>query len=88
MIPIEWLHELITERDGYRRLLRESDGLTQAAYRLALAKCMSSETATHVPTRAEVRAAARTIAARVAGVVVPEPQTLERDCEALGLPVL
>ncbi|HEY8552902.1 MAG TPA: hypothetical protein VIL43_00005 [Burkholderiales bacterium] len=88
MIPIEWLNELIQDRDGYRRLLHESGGLTQAAYRLARAKCMSWEHSTAVPTRAEVRAAAREIARRVPGVIVPETATLLRDCEALGLSVL
>lgn len=88
MIPSEWLNELVQARDGYRRLLSESGGLTRAAYRLALAKCMSWEHATHVPTRAEVRAAAREIARRVPGVSVPEIAALERDCIALGLSVL
>ena len=60
MIPIEWLNELIETRDGFRNLLNQ-EGLTRAAYRLALAKCMSGERSTHVPTRGEVRAAAREI---------------------------
>lgn len=88
MIPIEWLNELIEERDGYGRLLHESGSLTEAAYRLARAKCLSWERSTHVPTRTEVRAAAREIARRVPGLSVPETQTLLRDCEALGLSVL
>ncbi len=88
MIPIEWLNELVQERDGYRRLLRESGSLTQAAYRLARAKCLSWEQSTTVPTRIEVRAAAREIARRVPGVSVPETSTLVRDCEALGLSIL
>ncbi|MBZ0116792.1 MAG: hypothetical protein K8H88_07350 [Sandaracinaceae bacterium] len=41
MIPIEWLNELIQERDGYRRLLTECGSLPAAAYRLARAKCLS-----------------------------------------------
>lgn len=88
MIPIEWLNELIQERDGYRRLLAEAGSLTEAAYRLARARCLSGERSTHVPTRLEVRAAAREIAGRVPGLAVPESQTLARDCEALGLSVL
>ncbi|MCZ7685681.1 MAG: hypothetical protein M5U28_45640 [Sandaracinaceae bacterium] len=88
MIPIEWLEELVRERDGYRRLLCESGSLTQAAYRLARAKCLTWEHSTSVPTRTEVRAAAREIARRVPGVSVPETTTLLRDCEALGLSVL
>src|SRR5262245_21173448 len=49
MIPIEWLNELIQERDGYRRLLCESGSLPAAAYRLAHAKCLARERSTHVP---------------------------------------
>jgi hypothetical protein len=88
MIPIEWLNELIRERDGYRRLLAESGSLTVAAHRLARAKCMTWEHATHVPTRVEVRAAAREIARRVPGTRVPQTSVLVQDCEALGLSVL
>jgi hypothetical protein len=88
MIPSEWLRELVQERDGFRRLLSESGGLTEAAYRLARARCLSREVATHVPTRIEVRAAAREIARRVPGTLVPETESLARDCEALGLSVL
>jgi hypothetical protein len=88
MIPIEWLNELIEERDGYRRLLNESGSLSAAAHRLARAKCLSCELSTHVPTRIEVRAAAREIARRIPGVRVPDSGTLLRDCEALGLSVL
>ena len=87
MIPIEWLNELIETRDGFRNLLNQ-EGLTRAAYRLALAKCMNGERSTHVPTRGEVRAAAREIAARVPGTSVPDTSTLVRDLEALGIAVL
>lgn len=87
MIPIEWLNELIETRDGFRNLLNQ-EGLTRAAYRLALAKCMSGERSTHVPTRGEVRAAAREIAARVPGTSVPDTSTLVRDLETLGIAVL
>ena len=88
MIPIEWLNELIQTRDGYRRLLEESGSLPEAAYRLARAKCQTLEVSTHVPTRIEVRAAAREIARRVPGTSVPETTTLVKDCEALGLSIL
>lgn len=88
MIPIEWLNELIQERHGYRRLLEQSGCLSAAAHRLAWARCMCRERSTHVPTRVEVRAAAREIARRVPGLVVPAADDLARDCEALGLPVL
>ncbi len=88
MIPIEWLNELIQARDGYQRLLRESGSLPEAAYKLARAKCLSRERSTAVPTRFEVRAAAREIARRVPGLLVPESDVLAHDCEALGLSVL
>jgi hypothetical protein len=88
MIPIEWLNELIQSRDGYRRLLSTEGSLSAAAYRLALAKCMSWEQSTHVPSRSELRAAAREIARKIPGTAVPETSTLVRDCEALGLFVI
>lgn len=88
MIPIEWLNELIQERDGYRRLLEQSGSLTVAAHRLAQARCITRERSTHVPTRVEVRAAAREIARRVPGLTVPDTEIVARDCEALGLSVL
>ncbi len=88
MIPIEWLDELIRTRDGYPRLLRESGSLARAAYKLARAKCMTRERSTAVPTRMEVRAAAREIARRVPGLEVPASGVLANDCEALGLSVL
>jgi len=37
--PLEWLTQLDQERDGYRRLVRESGGAGRAAYRLARARC-------------------------------------------------
>ncbi|HJL17654.1 MAG TPA: hypothetical protein RMH99_18465 [Sandaracinaceae bacterium LLY-WYZ-13_1] len=82
------MNDLIQARDGYRRLLEESGSLPHAAYRLAKAKCQTWEHATDVPTRIEVRAAAREIARQVPGTAVPETRTLLRDCEALGLSVL
>lgn len=88
MIPIEWLNEVTRERDGYRRLLSDSETLCCAAYRLAKAKCLTREHATNVPTEAEVRAAARQIAGRVAGVEVPSRAVLRSDLEARGLLVL
>ena len=88
MIPIEWLNELIQERDGYRRLLESAGGLPAAAHQLAQAKCESWEHSTSVPSRIEVRAAARQIASRVPGTSVPEINTLVSDCEQLGLSVI
>lgn len=88
MIPIEWLNELIQERDGFRRLLNECGSLPRAAHRLALAKCMTDERYTSVPTRLELRAAARQIANRVPGTCVPDAQSLAHECAALGLDVI
>lgn len=88
MIPLEWLNGVIRERDGMRRLLDEEGSLSGAAHRLAKAKCMTQERWTLVPTRREVRAAARMIAHRVPGTVVPTTALLVADCEALGLDVM
>lgn len=88
MIPIEWLNELIQERDGYRRLLAECGSLSLAAHRLAKAKCLTHEHYVSVPTRLELRAAARQIANRVPGTCVPDTRALLRDCEDHGLDVI
>lgn len=88
MIPLEWLNELVQTRDGYRRLLAKEGNLLVAAHRIAVAKCMSWEVATHVPTRREVRVAAQMIARQVPGLRVPETAAIVRECEALGLAVL
>lgn len=88
MIPLEWLNEVIRERDGMRRLLDEAGSLTVAAHRLAMAKCMTWEHSTSVPTGREVRAAAVQIAKRVPGTNVPETASLIADLEALGLAVM
>lgn len=88
MIPIEWLQGLDQQRDGYRRLLDDAGGLAAAAHQLARVRCQTWETATAVPTRMEVRAAARKIAMRVGLGTVPTGPLLARECEAQGLLVL
>jgi len=88
MIPLEWLNAVIRERDGMRRLLAEEGSLARAAHRLAVAKCLTLEVSTSVPTRREVRAAASQIASRVPGTQVPPTSAIAADCEALGLLVL
>lgn len=88
MIPIEWLNDIVHDRDGYRRLLDEEGSLARAAYTLALAKCRSRERATEVPTRAEVRAAARVIARHTEIPLVPASAVLAADLEAEGVNVL
>ncbi|MGE0787412.1 MAG: hypothetical protein AB7S26_17195 [Sandaracinaceae bacterium] len=88
MIPIEWLNEVIQQRDGLRRLYDECGSLSLAAHRLATAKCLTHEHYFSVPTRMDLRAAARQIANRIPGVAVPETSVLIRDCEEHGLAVL
>lgn len=79
--PGEWLRRL-EETPGSLGALVAELGLARSAWTIALARCLSGEIATNVPTRAEVRAAARRLMKGddVAAVV--------RDCEALGLLVL
>ncbi|MGF1465301.1 MAG: hypothetical protein ACFCGT_04135 [Sandaracinaceae bacterium] len=88
MPPIEWLIEITQHRDGFRRLLDESGGLAEAAYRLARAKCITQERSTEVPTRGEVRAAARLIADKTGRDDVPRASVLFADLRAQGLLVL
>jgi hypothetical protein len=88
MIPIEWLNELSEREDGYRDLVAESGSLAIAAWRVAAARCRTFEVATHVPTSAELRAAASVIARRIGLGVVPSGRSLVTDCEARGLLVL
>src|SRR5262245_43447546 len=61
--PREWLNELAQERDGYRRLVRESGGAGRAAYRLARARC----TAAHggEPCLEDLQAAAELLATKL-----------------------
>jgi hypothetical protein len=85
---LEWLFGLDHRRDGYAKLLCDAGGLAPAAWRLARARCRVFETATDVPTRREVRAAARQIARRVGLDAVPAAAFLANECEAQGLLVL
>ena len=85
---LEWLFGLDHHRDGYAMLLRDAGGLAPAAWRLARARCRVFETSTDVPTRREVRAAARRIARRVGLDAVPAAAFLANECEAQGLLVL
>src|SRR3954468_16711724 len=61
--PREWLTRLAEERDGYRRLVRESGGTGRAAYRLARARC--SATLDREPDLEDLQAAAQLLAARL-----------------------
>jgi hypothetical protein len=85
---LEWLEGLDQRRDGYAHLLDESGGLARAAWRLARARCRVWSTPTEVPTRGELRAAARRIARRVGIDTVPAAAYLANECEADGLLVL
>ncbi|MEM1416342.1 MAG: hypothetical protein AAGH15_15645 [Myxococcota bacterium] len=86
MRPIEWLLALRAERDGLRRLV-DAEGLVVAAWRIAQARCRVGAHATEVPTRFDVRSAARELVERLGGSV-PSSAVLRADCERLGLPVL
>lgn len=88
MIPAEWLREVTQTRDGLRCLLEETGSLSMAAYRIARAKCLSAEHSTHVPSRIDVKAAARLIASKVPGITVPSSSILANECEAFGLNVI
>ena len=87
MRPIEWLLGLGQQTDSYAVLL-DQDGLAGAAWKIAKARCESAEVATSVPTKLEVRAAARQIAEQLGISEVPPSQTLRAMCEQQGLPVL
>lgn len=89
MIPGEWLRSVSQERDGFKRLLDEEEGsISAAAYRVASAKCRSQEVATEVPSGMDVKAAARLIAAKVPGTVVPSTKVLIAECESFGFNVI
>lgn len=88
MRPIEWLLQVTREPDGYDRLLGESGGLAVAAWKLAEARCRASETSTAIPTRLEVRAAARLLADKLGVGDVPPSAVLAADLERQGYPVL
>ncbi|MEM9068609.1 MAG: hypothetical protein AAGE52_08890 [Myxococcota bacterium] len=88
MRPIEWLLEVTQFEDGFSRLLEESGGLPVAAWKLANARCRTRETSTSVPTRAEVRAAARHLASKLGLGPVPPSAVLAADCERQGLLVI
>lgn len=88
MRPIEWLLNLVSENDGYARLIEDSGGLAPAAWKLAEARCRSRETSTHIPSRIEVRAAARDLAMKLGLGDVPKSMILKHDCESRGLPVI
>ncbi len=86
--PIEWLFSVLSDREGHRRLLEECGSMAVAAYRLALARCRTSEVPSEIPSSHEVRGAAREIARRTGLSLVPSTHDLVRECEAAGLLVI
>jgi len=87
--PIEWLLSLSQSPNGYQALVADAGSLAVAAYRVARARCLTLQVATPVPTRSDVRAAAREIATRIGwSAPLPASSALAFDCEAAGLPVL
>jgi len=87
MRPIEWLLGLGQRPDSYAALL-DREGLAAAAWKIAKARCEASERSTTVPTRLEVRGAARHIAEHLGLTEVPSSAMLRTECERQGLPVL
>ena len=85
--PIEWLLGL-AYAGGHVRLLQEEGSLATAAWRLARARCLTSEHATEVPSAREVRGAAREILTKLGKGEVPSIRTLTLECESIGLPVV
>ena len=88
MASLEWLLSLSESERGYQILLEESESLAVAAWQIARARCRAWFRP-EVPTRWEVHAAAREIAARVdLPTPTPPPAILASDCEAAGFPVV
>ncbi len=87
MLTTEWLLDVTQRRDGFAELVQLEGGLAPAAWRLAQARCRTSRVSTTVPSRLEVRGAARQLAERL-GLAVPSTSTLAADCERRGLLVI
>lgn len=88
--PFEWLRALRESASGYSELLHESGDPVVAAYRVATARCRSSEMATPIPTLREVHAAARELLG-LAGKRNDTTMSIARvrsDCEKAGLLVI
>jgi hypothetical protein len=89
MSPVAWLESLHERPDGYRSLLEDNGSLALAAWQLARARCRAREISTEVPTRAEVRAAARELVLRTGdGRSIPSSALLASECEARGFLVI
>ena len=88
MSPTEWLLSLAQRRDGHHTLLSDTGSLAVAAWRLAQARCRSSEIASDIPSSIEIRGAAREIARRCELGDIPSASVLARDCAMAGLLVI
>jgi hypothetical protein len=88
MHPTEWLLDVTRRRDAFAELFHTEGGLAPAAWRLAQARCRTQGVATAVPSRLELRAAARHLAERLGLGDVPSSAVLATDCERRGLLVI
>ena len=89
MLTTEWLLDVTRRRDGFAELLRNEGALAPAAWRLAEARCrVSGRSAGGVPSRLELRAAARQLVERLGLPEVPSSSALAADCESRGLLVI
>lgn len=88
-MPNEWLLFWAAHRDAHHALLRETGSLVLAAWRLAWARCRTSDVSTSVPSLLEVRGAAREISRRL-GLPdrVPSASDIARECSDAGLLVI
>jgi hypothetical protein len=87
--PHEWLLKLDSEPHAYARLVEAAGSLAEAAYRLARARCRTSDRSTDVPSRSELGAAALRIVSRTGETRgAPTGLALARECESRGLPVI
>lgn len=88
-MPNEWLLFWAAHRDAHEALLRETGSIVLAAWRLAWARCRTSDLASTVPSAIEVRGAAREISRRLGlAESVPTSAQIVRECAAAGLLVL
>jgi hypothetical protein len=88
-MPNEWLLFWAGHRDAHQALMRDAGSLVLAAWRLAWARCRTSDVASTVPSMREVRGAAREIARR-SGIedTVPSATQIARECADAGLLVI
>jgi len=83
--PEAWLRRVLTEPAEFERLLYQSAGQATAAYRLALAQCRATGQPDRAPSLAELKLAARMIAARTnstADVPLESARAVERPASS------